>query len=174
MVKSLISHVASSLLLNLKVLLVLCFITYWHMFIYTDTEMLKQSEIYERYAVFFYHRHSFLRLKRSAQLIQQAVRSWLCWRPQQGCSITPKLTSSDMVTAATTVQKFIRGWLVKRDFLFQRDAVVKIQSVSRSLKYQKTLICQKDAALEIQRLIRGHLTRNRLLGCYLIVHVLQS
>ncbi|XP_004507698.1 uncharacterized protein [Cicer arietinum] len=129
-----------------------------------DTEMLKQSEIYERYAVFFYHRHSFLRLKRSAQLIQQAVRSWLCWRPQQGCSITPKLTSSDMVTAATTVQKFIRGWLVKRDFLFQRDAVVKIQSVSRSLKYQKTLICQKDAALEIQRLIRGHLTRNRLLG----------
>lgn len=61
-------------------------------------------------------------------------------------------------------QRHCRGWLVKQNFLFQRDAVVKIQCVIRSLKCQKVLDCQKDAALEIQRFIRGHLTRNRLLG----------
>ncbi|KAG4931964.1 hypothetical protein JHK87_045966 [Glycine soja] len=242
----------------------------------SSCEILKQSETYKRYAMLFIHRHSFLRLKRSAQLIQQAVRSWLYRRHQQECSTSPDLMISDMVAATITVQKFVRGWLarsryihqldqkekslncsqqkvtfdlqtnaaiiiqlawkrficckstqkqhllatkiqrnfrstsklsirqllsfnlsygdglhermlvrivitslllkfneisrhcrgwlVKRDFLFQRDAAVKIQCAIRSLKCQKALNCLKDAALEIQCFIRGHLTRNQLLG----------
>ncbi|KAI5414614.1 uncharacterized protein LOC127138374 isoform X3 [Lathyrus oleraceus] len=84
-------------------------------------ETLKQSEVYERYAMLFYHRHSFLRLKRSAQLIQQAVRGWLYWRSEHVCSISPDLMISDTVTAATTVQKFVRGWMARSRYICELD-----------------------------------------------------
>ncbi|KAL5066281.1 hypothetical protein RYX36_028018 [Vicia faba] len=84
-------------------------------------ETLKQSEVYERYAMLFYDRHSFLRLKRSAQLIQQSVRSWLYWRSEKGCSISPDLIISDTVTAATTVQKFVRGWMARSRYICELD-----------------------------------------------------
>ncbi|KAI9124182.1 hypothetical protein K1719_005482 [Acacia pycnantha] len=232
----------------------------------------KRSGTYRRYAMFFVQRRSFLKLKRSALLIQQAVRSCLSWRHQQGCSILPYPTASDPMAAATIVQKFVRGWMARsrynhmlgqqekssylylqkvmfelqtkaaikiqlawkrymyrkstqrhfyatiiqisvktfqhfktafkaaiviqsftrawiarkgayarrsrilsiqrhcrtwlerRDFIRQRGAALKIQSVILSLKYQKALNCQKDAVLQIQRFIRGHLSRNSLLG----------
>jgi abnormal spindle-like microcephaly-associated protein len=113
-----ISHVVCSLLFNLMNLLVLCFITYWHVLYHT--EILKKSEVYEKYVMLFYQRHSFLRLKRSAQLIQQAVRSWFYWRSRQGCR-SPDLLTADTVNAATTIQKFLRGWMARSRYIYLLD-----------------------------------------------------
>ncbi|CAI8611464.1 unnamed protein product [Vicia faba] len=66
-----------------------------------------------------------------------------------------------LMCAVVKLQRWWKGLLLLK--LMNRSAVT-IQSISRSLICQKTLNCQKDAALEIQRSIRGHLTRNRLLG----------
>lgn len=112
-------------------------------------EVLKHSETHWRYAMLFVHRHSFLRLKRSAQLIQQAVRSWLYWRHQQlqRCSISPKLMTSDPVSAATTVQKFVRGWMARSRYIRQLEQKEK----ALCLAQQKAIFdLQTNAAASIQ------------------------
>ncbi|XP_045815705.1 abnormal spindle-like microcephaly-associated protein homolog isoform X3 [Trifolium pratense] len=110
-------------------------------------ETLKQSEIYESYAMLFYHRHSFLRLKKSAQLIQKSVRSWLYWRSQQGCSISPDIMIIDMVAAATTVQKFFRGWMARSRYIHQLDQKEK----ALNLAEQKLIFdLETKAAVSIQ------------------------
>ncbi|AES92611.2 putative abnormal spindle-like microcephaly-associated protein [Medicago truncatula] len=83
-------------------------------------EILKKSEVYEKYVMLFYQRHSFLRLKRSAQLIQQAVRSWFYWRARQGCR-SPDLLTADTVNAATSIQKFLRGWMARSRYIYLLD-----------------------------------------------------
>ncbi|XP_061345573.1 uncharacterized protein LOC133291335 [Gastrolobium bilobum] len=110
-------------------------------------EILKKSETYKRYAMLFVHRHSFLRLKRSAQLIQQAVRSWLHRRHQQGCSISPDLMISDRVTAATTVQKFVRGWMARYRYIRQLDQKEKALNLAQ---HKVTFDLQTNAAVSIQ------------------------
>jgi abnormal spindle-like microcephaly-associated protein len=147
-----ISHVVCSLLFNLMNLFVLCFITNWHMLFQTETS--KQPEIYERYAMLFYHRHSFLRLKKSAQLIQQAVRSWLYWRSQQGCSISPDIVIIDMVAAATTVQKFVHGWMARSRYIHQLDQKEK----ALNLAEQKLIFdLETKAAVSIQLAWRNYI-----------------
>ncbi|KAK7292402.1 hypothetical protein RIF29_08181 [Crotalaria pallida] len=116
----------------------------------TIPEILKQPETYRRYAMLFIHRHSFLRLKRSTMLIQKTVRSWLCLRHQQlqRCSISWKLMTSDPVTAAaTTVQKFVRGWMARSRYICQLDQKEK----ALYLAQQKAIFdLQTDAAVSIQ------------------------
>lgn len=111
------------------------------------TDMSKQSETYERYTMLFVHRQSFLKLKRSAQLIQQAVRNWLHWRHQQECSISPDHMMLDMVTAATTVQKFVRGWIARSRYIHQVDQNEKAMNIAQ----QKLIFdLQTSAAVSIQ------------------------
>ncbi|GAV57034.1 LOW QUALITY PROTEIN: CH domain-containing protein/Arm domain-containing protein/IQ domain-containing protein [Cephalotus follicularis] len=57
-----------------------------------------------------------------------------------------------------------RGMLVRRDFFVRREAVIKIQSAVRCLRYLNAFRCHTHAATEIQSFIRGHITRLRLLG----------
>ncbi|KAJ1405595.1 P-loop containing nucleoside triphosphate hydrolase [Sesbania bispinosa] len=115
--------------------------------LFDHTEIMKQSETYKRYAMLFVHRHSFLSLKRSAQLIQQAVRSWLYSRHQHGCSISPVLMITDTVTAATTVQKFVRGWMARSRYIRQLDQKKK----ALNLAAQKIAFeLQTKAAVSIQ------------------------
>ncbi|XP_057420021.1 uncharacterized protein LOC130714144 [Lotus japonicus] len=110
-------------------------------------DMSKQSETYERYTKLFVHRQSFLKLKRSAQLIQQAVRNWLHWRHQQECSISPDHMMLDMVTAATTVQKFVRGWIARSRYIHQVDQNEKAMNIAQ----QKLIFdLQTSAAVSIQ------------------------
>ncbi|KAK2359008.1 P-loop containing nucleoside triphosphate hydrolase superfamily protein [Trifolium repens] len=117
-------------------------------------ETLKQPEIYQRYAMLFYHRHSFLRLKKSAQLIQQAVRSWLYWRSQQGCSISPDIVIIDMVAAATTVQKFVHGWMARSRYIHQLDQKEK----ALNLAEQKLIFdLETKAAVSIQLAWRNYI-----------------
>ncbi|KAL2571507.1 hypothetical protein AAZV13_17G012700 [Glycine max] len=113
----------------------------------SSCEILKQSETYKRYAMLFIHRHSFLRLKRSAQLIQQAVRSWLYRRHQQECSTSPDLMISDMVAATITVQKFVRGWLARSRYIHQLDQKEKSLNCSQQ---KVTFDLQTNAAIIIQ------------------------
>ncbi|MBA0598889.1 hypothetical protein Gorai_005131 [Gossypium raimondii] len=54
-----------------------------------------------------------------------------------------------------------RGWLVRKDVLLRRDAVIKIQRAIRSLICQKAFHLQKLAAIDIQM---GQIARSRLLG----------
>ena len=95
----------------------------------------------------FIHRHSFLKLKRSAQLIQQAVRSWLYRRHQQECSTSPDLMISDMVAAAITVQKFVHGWLARSRYIHQLDQKEKALNYSQQ---KVTFDLQTNAAIIIQ------------------------
>ncbi|KAL2628242.1 hypothetical protein AAZV13_07G221900 [Glycine max] len=113
----------------------------------SSCEILKQSETYKRYAMLFIHRHSFLKLKRSAQLIQQAVRSWLYRRHQQECSTSPDLMISDMVAAAITVQKFVHGWLARSRYIHQLDQKEKALNYSQQ---KVTFDLQTNAAIIIQ------------------------
>ncbi|CAL0330701.1 unnamed protein product [Lupinus luteus] len=146
-------------------------------------EILRQPETYERYAMLFVYRHSFLRLKRSTQLIQQRVRSWLCWRHQglKGCSI--KLTASDSGTAATIVQKFVRGWIARSGYIcrvnqkekalnlaqkkvildLQINGAVTIQHAWKKFKCCKFTQKQHYFATNIQSNFRGWLWRKRFL-----------
>lgn len=64
------------------------------------------------------------------------------------------------------IQSHYRGWLMRRHFLLQREAVIRIQSAIRCLNCQTSFQSWKFAATEVQRFIRGHITRTRLLGRY--------
>ncbi|KAK7363733.1 hypothetical protein VNO77_05886 [Canavalia gladiata] len=147
-------------------------------------EILKQSETYKRYAMLFIHRHSFLRLKMSAQLIQQAVRSWLSLRHQQQRIISPDLMISDIVAASITIQKFIRGWMAQSRYIRQLDqkekalklsqqevtfdlhtnAAVVIQLAWKSFIYYKSTRKQHFLATKIQSSFRRWLLRKSFLN----------
>lgn len=164
--------------------------------LFNHTEVLNHSEIYWRYAMLFVHRHSFLRLKRSAQLIQQAVRSWLYWRRQQlqGCSISPQLTTSDPVSAAITVQKFVRGWIARSRYIhlleqkekalylaqqkaifdLQTNPAVSIQLAWKKFTCHKSIQMQHFFATKIQCNFRRWLLRKRFLHLTQSVIKIQS
>ncbi|XP_027332753.1 abnormal spindle-like microcephaly-associated protein homolog [Abrus precatorius] len=110
-------------------------------------ETLEQPETYKRYAMLFIHRHSFLKLKRSAQLIQQAVRGWLYWRHQQQCRLSPDLLISDMGVAAITVQKFVRGWMARSRYIHQLDQKDKTLNLAQQ---KVNFDLQTNAAIIIQ------------------------
>lgn len=106
------------------------------LFICTATR--KQSETYKRYAMFFVHRHSFLKLKRSALLIQRAVRNWISWRHQQARSL---------VAAATTVQRFVRGRMARCEYIRMLDQKEKASDLyQQNVKFD----LQTKAAIRIQ------------------------
>ncbi|KAE9461705.1 hypothetical protein C3L33_06407, partial [Rhododendron williamsianum] len=78
--------------------------------------------------------------------------------------------------AATKIQSCYRGWLTRKSFshcrgwfsrreiLAKREAVIKIQSACRWIKCWKVFRCHRNAAIEIQRFVRGQIVRRRLLG----------
>ncbi|CAL1397783.1 unnamed protein product [Linum trigynum] len=93
------------------------------------------------------------RMIRSAIRIQSCVRAWIARRGAER-----------LIDLLRVLQRHCRGWLTRRRFLCQKHAVTKIQSAVRCLNCWKTFRAHKVAAIEIQRFVRGHITRKRLLG----------
>ncbi|KAK7387775.1 hypothetical protein VNO78_22567 [Psophocarpus tetragonolobus] len=144
----------------------------------------KQPDIYKRYALLFIHRYSYLRLKRSALLIQQAVRSCLYWRNQKECSTSPDLRISDMVPAAITVQKYVHGWMERYIHqLDQKEKALNFSQTNAAIIIQlawKKFICFKSTqkqhlfATKIQRNFRRWLWRKKNLNHIQAVIKIQS
>lgn len=179
--KSMIFHVVCSLSVCLNIYCYYVSLLIGVSYLLNHTEILRPSETYERYAMLFYHRHSFLRLKRSAQLMQQAVRSWLYPRHQKGSRTSPDLKISNMVTAASTVQKFVRGWIArsrytqkKLIFDLQTNAAVSIQLAWKNFMCCKCTRKQHYSASKIQCNFRRWLLRKRYLNQIQAVIKIQS
>ncbi|KAF5742181.1 abnormal spindle-like microcephaly-associated protein [Tripterygium wilfordii] len=96
--------------------------------------------------------------------------------------------------AATKIQSHFRGWLwrrrfltqgrefsircwrsrlIRREFLLQREAAIKIQSNIRRLRCWQIFRSHQQAAIRIQQFVRGHITRKRLLGSHNFLVLLQ-
>ncbi|XP_058093906.1 uncharacterized protein LOC131239954 isoform X2 [Magnolia sinica] len=119
--------------------------------------------------------HSVLKLQRwwkrvlflksrtsSAIVIQSHMRGWVARR--EADSKRHNIVVIQKSFAAIKIQSHWRCWLMRRDFLCQREAIIKIQCGFRFLKCFKTFQRYRLAAVEIQRFIRGHIARSRLLG----------
>lgn len=52
----------------------------------------------------------------------------------------------------------------RKELLVQNDAAIKIQNTFRSRKQHKAFFHKRHAAIEIQRLVRGEITKKKLLG----------
>ncbi|XP_065879839.1 uncharacterized protein [Euphorbia lathyris] len=99
---------------------------------------------------------SFQKLKistRSAITIQSHVRGWIARRVARRSRCRIGL-----------LQQCCRSWLIRRDFLLLREAAIKIQCAIRSVNCRKALDANINAAIEIQRFVRGQIARKRLLG----------
>lgn len=88
-----------------------------------------------------------------------ATRTRLAWR----CCIMPDFVLYR--SSAVKIQKHWRGWYSRKIFSSEVRAIIVIQAGIRCVIYQRALMRCRSAAVEIQRIIRGHNARNWLLGC---------
>ncbi|XVE51131.1 hypothetical protein DITRI_Ditri02bG0014400 [Diplodiscus trichospermus] len=97
------------------------------------------SEEVNRLVKYIVERHSFLNLKRSVLLIQQAARIWIAKRHEASCP--------DLVKAAIVIQKCVRRWMVRL-----RDILGHSNVKSASLKCQEKGLhnSETEAATRIQ------------------------
>ncbi|KAJ6397097.1 hypothetical protein OIU77_022022 [Salix suchowensis] len=91
--------------------------------------------------------------KKSAIVIQSCVRGW---------TVRRKVGRYRYLIGV--LQRSCRAWLIRRGFLLQKQAATQIQSAIRCLNCRTAFNSRKGATIEIQRFVRGHTTRNRLLG----------
>ncbi|CAN1196972.1 Abnormal spindle-like microcephaly-associated protein homolog [Linum perenne] len=94
-----------------------------------------------------------LKTTQSAISIQSCVRGWLARKETERRKYL-----------LCVLQKYCWGWLIRKRFLRQKQAVTKIQSAIRCFNCCKALCAKEAAAIEIQRFVRGQMTRKRLLG----------
>ncbi|KAM0874126.1 hypothetical protein ACQ4PT_037613 [Festuca glaucescens] len=71
---------------------------------------------------------------------------------------------SSRMSAATKIQSHWRGFTMRMCFKRQVEAIIAIQSVIRQNLCSWAFQQHHDAAIEIQRIARGHFARKRLLG----------
>ncbi|KAL9236623.1 hypothetical protein vseg_011267 [Gypsophila vaccaria] len=90
---------------------------------------------------------------RSAMVIQSHARGW---HVRKGASQRRK--------SIVLIQSHSRCWLARRHFRYQKEAAVMIQRAFRVLMSQRAFQSSKRAATEIQRIVRGRITRAKLLG----------
>ena len=111
---------------------------------------------------------SFMKQKQAITKIQSNFRRLKCWRAFQ---IARKefvcISLQNQTFAATKIQSHFRGWQLRRSFMKQKQAIIKIQSNFRRLKYWrafqiawKEFVCrslqnQTFAATKIQSHFRG-------------------
>ncbi|KAL9687102.1 hypothetical protein QQ045_031498 [Rhodiola kirilowii] len=86
-------------------------------YVMTLYSMLKGSERFQSYFLFMDERHKYIMFRRSALLIQRAVRTWICHRHLY--------RAADI--AATTIQCYYRGWIARKRFCNEIQAIIKIQ-----------------------------------------------
>ncbi|KAE8664467.1 Binding,calmodulin binding [Hibiscus syriacus] len=102
-------------------------------------------------------RRSFMKQKQAIIRIQKTL-PWLACK--EGAFAANGCCNKDPESDT----RHCRGWLVRKELLSERDAAIKIQRAIRCVLCQKTFHFQKLAAIEIQRVIRGQNSRNRLFG----------
>ncbi|XAR65630.1 hypothetical protein NMG60_11009803 [Bertholletia excelsa] len=144
-------------------------------------ERLKQLDVLGRYQSVMVDRHNFINLKRSAAIIQQAVRTWTSQKYNEGSMINPEMCSPDIVNAAAAVQNSIYGWTARskccprtsrlKNVSFeceknefndsQAKAATKIQFAWRNFIAHKILSCHHLAAGRIQSCYRGWIMRRK-------------
>ncbi|KAK3012037.1 hypothetical protein RJ639_011368 [Escallonia herrerae] len=97
---------------------------------------------------------------RSAIIIQCHVRCWIAGRraTRKRCLIV-------------IIQSHCRGWMTRKDILIKREAAIRIQSDFRCMKCWKAFHHYRNAVIEIQKLVRGQLSRKRRLGASCIQKV---
>ncbi|XP_057963277.1 uncharacterized protein LOC131154486 isoform X3 [Malania oleifera] len=145
-------------------------------------ERWKQSEVFRRYIVFIVDRHSFVRLKRSTTLIQQAARTWIRRKQLGGSVLTCDKPSPGLVSAAIVIQTCIRQWIVRSKCIHmvlqnaslmceekgQNDLLVKaavqIQLAWKKHMARKSLCNQNSAATKIQSHFRGWLLQRSFMN----------
>lgn len=145
-----------------------------------SSESLKQSERCRRYFNFIVDRHSFVKLKRSVLLIQQAARNWINRRHHGGSIGNGDVPTLVQVNAATVVQKYSRGWLARSRYIhgvphlekasnlgasdLQSKAAGKIQLAWRNFIVCRSLHNQHFAATKIQSHFLSWLSRRKFLN----------
>ncbi|GKB16450.1 abnormal spindle-like microcephaly-associated protein, partial [Tanacetum coccineum] len=107
-------------------------------------------------------RKRFLNQKQAAAKVQACYRSWIFRK----CFLNQK-------QAAVKVQACYHSWILRESFLNQKEAAIQIQACYHSWILRKNFLTQKqaavdianhkDAAIVIQRYVRGYITRKRLL-----------
>ncbi|KAK3188356.1 hypothetical protein Dsin_027917 [Dipteronia sinensis] len=139
----------------------------------TSRENQKQSEKFGSYVKLFAERHSFVKLKRSVLLIQQATRLWITRIHQVGSNTIHGASSPDILNGATDGEKFDHGIteFEKAPLMCQKkvetdletEAAVSIQFAWLNFKSRKSLRKKCFAATKIQSHFRGWLLRRRFL-----------
>ncbi|TXG47055.1 hypothetical protein EZV62_026349 [Acer yangbiense] len=139
----------------------------------TSRENQKQSEKFGSYVKLFAERHSFVKLKQSVLLIQQATRLWITRIHQVGSNTIHGASSPDILNGTTDGEKFDHGIteFEKAPLLCQKkvetdletEAAVSIQFAWLNFKSRKSLREKCFAATKIQSHFRGWLLRRRFL-----------
>ncbi|KAI8000682.1 hypothetical protein LOK49_LG09G00343 [Camellia lanceoleosa] len=110
-------------------------------------EKQKQSGVLGRYITYMVDRHNFVKLKRSATIIEHATRAWISRRHHGGSILTQDMSTHDVVNATIAIQKCILGSTV-RSIYFQR--VSQLEKVSLACEETEVNDCQIKAASTIQ------------------------
>ncbi|XP_024925563.3 uncharacterized protein LOC107420336 isoform X1 [Ziziphus jujuba] len=140
----------------------------------------RQSETWHRYFMFIVVRHSFVKLKKSALVIQRAIRNWITQRRKDGNIVTHHESTSHQVNAAIIVQKHLRGWLARSRYgqrvgktertlnLVQEkdEHDVSVNEAVAQLVWKNSIVCnslqtKQFAAAKIQNHFRCWLLRRR-------------
>ncbi|KAH7675621.1 abnormal spindle-like microcephaly-associated protein [Dioscorea alata] len=114
-------------------------------------------------------RHRFIRLKKSALLIQRAVRVWIKRKHQKKIRALKITKSADVVLAVTYLQAYIRGWISRSRFLgllevqHQCRAAIKIQAAWRSYIVRAFYLQKKSAAAIVQKHWRAWYLRRQFM-----------
>ncbi|CAH9119367.1 unnamed protein product [Cuscuta europaea] len=124
-------------------------------------------------------RKAFINKKQSATEVQRVIRSRICLRNLKRYRYEVK----SVITIQTYVRGWIarrkynrckhliinfqshcRGWIKRKELSLQKEAAIRIQSAARRLTQYKAFLSQRHAATIMQCLVRGEITRKRLLG----------
>ncbi|XP_021293893.1 abnormal spindle-like microcephaly-associated protein homolog isoform X2 [Herrania umbratica] len=97
------------------------------------------SEELKRLVEFIVERHSFVNLRRSVLLIQQAARIWIAQRHDASVP--------DLVKAAIVIQKCVRGWMVRSQHILGPAHIENASLMCREIGLSNSEI---EAATRIQ------------------------
>ncbi|CAN0852352.1 Abnormal spindle-like microcephaly-associated protein homolog [Linum grandiflorum] len=121
----------------------------------------KQSEKVMQYVKFIVDRHNFIKLRRSALIIQKETRIWID-KSHKRVSIArdDTVSSCARITGAIVIQKHIRAWITRgryRDVQKERAlqlAATKVQSHIRSWLLRRRFLKLQQATSRIQQYYR--------------------
>ncbi|KAL7244164.1 hypothetical protein ACSBR1_016405 [Camellia fascicularis] len=164
-------------------------------------EKQKQSGVLGRYITYMVDRHNFVKLKRSATIIEHATRAWISRRHHGDSILTQDMSTHDVVNAAiarvsqlekvslaceetevndcqikaaSTMQLAWKKFLVHKSLCRQNLSATKIQSCYRGWLIRKSFVIQSLSATKVQSCYRGWLMRKSFVTQSLSATKIQS